>query len=276
MAASGVQRTGDQLCWRPRGQGSARERPRRMPMDCAGSRDGPDTGRAVRRCAVAAGAYGAGSARALAVRRGAVLALRHQGAGSSGTSMARSPGAAARSPAPASSTCYAEPLAVTLGRPQSAGLYLLLGRGVSSPVTRALTGQPSHAADGAGSARHTAGTLRHRRVSGRHGTKPGHADDSAFCLRMPRRADRRIRRRPGPRPRCRAGARIGRFGGDLRAAVARPGSPQVMHQAVPQRSTQLRRRAHAVHPRGGAVRPETLVSCNSLIPLRSCPARPAP
>ena len=54
------------------------------------------------------------------------------------------------------------------------------------------------------------------------------------------------------------------------------GSAQVMHQVVPQRSTQLRRRAHAVHPRGGAARPETPVSCNSLIPLRSCPPRPTP
>ena len=54
------------------------------------------------------------------------------------------------------------------------------------------------------------------------------------------------------------------------------GSAQVMHQLVPQRSTQLRRRAHAVHPRGGAARPETPVSCNSPIPLRSCPPRPAP
>jgi hypothetical protein len=52
------------------------------------------------------------------------------------------------------------------------------------------------------------------------------------------------------------------------------GSAQVMHQLVPQRSTQLRRRAHAVHPRGGAARPETPVSCNSLTPLRSCPPRP--
>src|SRR5215469_5103146 len=54
------------------------------------------------------------------------------------------------------------------------------------------------------------------------------------------------------------------------------GRAHVMHQVVPQRSTQLRRRAHAVHPRGGAARPETPVSCNSLIPLRSCPPRPAP
>ena len=54
------------------------------------------------------------------------------------------------------------------------------------------------------------------------------------------------------------------------------GSAQLMHQEVPQRSTQLRRRAHAVHPRGGAARPETPVSCNSLIPLRSRRPRPTP
>jgi hypothetical protein len=53
-----------------------------------------------------------------------------------------------------------------------------------------------------------------------------------------------------------------------------PGSAHVMHQVVPQRSTQPRRRAHAVHPPGGAARPGTPASCNSPIPLRSCPARP--
>jgi hypothetical protein len=54
------------------------------------------------------------------------------------------------------------------------------------------------------------------------------------------------------------------------------GSAHVMRRVVPQRSTQLRRRAHALHPRGGAARPGIPASCNSLIPHRSCPARPAP
>ena len=62
----------------------------------------------------------------------------------------------------------------------------------------------------------------------------------------------------------------------LPSGSRRLGSAQVMHQAVPQRSTQLRRRAHATHPRGDAARPGTPVRCNSQIPLRSCPTRPAP
>ena len=53
-------------------------------------------------------------------------------------------------------------------------------------------------------------------------------------------------------------------------------SVRVRHQVVPQRSTQLHRRAHVEHPGGGAARTETLVSCNSLIPLRSRRPRPTP
>ena len=50
------------------------------------------------------------------------------------------------------------------------------------------------------------------------------------------------------------------------------GSAQVMHQVVPQRSTQLRRRAHAVHPRGGAARPGPGASRSAS--ARSRPAAP--
>jgi hypothetical protein len=56
-----------------------------------------------------------------------------------------------------------------------------------------------------------------------------------------------------------SGSRRGSAGMPRRSpSGCRPlGSAQVMHQLVPQRSTHLRRRAHAVHPRGGAAGPET-------------------
>src|SRR5262249_40891126 len=51
---------------------------------------------------------------------------------------------------------------------------------------------------------------------------------------------------------------------------------EVMDRLPPQRSTRLRRRAHAGDPRRGAARRGTPASCSSRRPLRSCPPRPAP
>src|SRR5262249_35809111 len=54
-----------------------------------------------------------------------------------------------------------------------------------------------------------------------------------------------------------ADRQIWRYRMELRTQVLPRGSAQVMHQVLPQRSTQLRRRAHAGHLRGGAARPGT-------------------